>query len=89
MYVAKKLQSPKIQVTTPKSVMRNKQFRSLKILEGDLLHGIATQNLSIFRQQKSSFKLSVDGFSRLTSIVGYRFVHRPQFDIFERDLGTF
>lgn len=68
---------------------RNKQFRSLKILKGDLLNGIATQDLSIFRQQKSGFKLSVDGFSCLTSIVGYRFVDRPQFDIFEWDLGTY
>lgn len=70
-------------------MMTNKQFCSLKILEGDLLNGISTQDLSVFRQQKSSFKLSVDGFSRLTSIVGYRFVDRPQFDIFERDLGAF
>lgn len=70
-------------------MMRNKQFCSLKILKGDLLNRIATQNLGILRQQKSGFKLPVDGFSRLTSIVGYRFVDRPQFDIFERGLSAF
>lgn len=70
-------------------MMKNKQFRSLRILKGDLFNGIATQDLSIFRQQKSRLKLSVDGFSCLTSIVGYRFVDCPQFDIFERDLGAF
>lgn len=76
-------------MTPLKFMMRNKKFRSLKILKGDLFNGIATQDLSIFRQQKPGFKLSVDGFSRLTSIVGYRFVDRPQFDIFERDLSAF
>lgn len=69
--------------------MRNKQYRRLTILKGDLLNGIATQDFRVFRQQKSGIKLSLNGFSRLTSKVGYRFVDSPQLDIFERDLGAF
>lgn len=67
--------------------MRNK-YCSLTSLEGNLLNRIATQDFSVFRQQKPSFDLSLDGFARLTPIVGYRFVNSPQLDIFERDLGA-
>jgi hypothetical protein len=34
----------------PKSITRNKPYRSLAISKGDLLNGVATQDLSVFRQ---------------------------------------